>query len=144
MIPSSDKRLPLAVTLVSRVPQMQGMEYDMSYDTRGMAAPNVPPPVRRRSLGQTTLIHRYQFSRYLSRFRVLFRPDYPVFHGFTITRTAAPGTINAPAVAAAPGVGNQAAVTRQGRMAGPPRWKAALPSKVTPFNPPVFDTQSGG
>lgn len=131
--------MPFAITVVSRSPQMQGMEYDMDYNTRIMGAPNVPPPVRRRSLGQTILIHRYQFSRYISKYRVLFRPDYPAFHGFKIAPGVTPGG-SRPMVIAPPGVGNTAATAGRGNMAPPPRWKKALPSKIAPFNPPTYDT----
>jgi hypothetical protein len=139
------KRDPLAVTVVSRNPVWTGMEYEMDYNRRHTPAPNVPPPTRRSSLAQTILIHRYQQSKYFSVLRYFgLRPDHPAAYGHKIT-PGAPTQRTSPTIIRPPGTGNFAhGSSTQGTMKPNPRWGKALPSRITPFSPPLYDTSQGG
>jgi hypothetical protein len=119
----------------SRTPLREGMEYYMLYDNRVMQAPNVPPPVRRSSLAQQTLIHRYQISKYFSRLRNFgMRPDHPAFHGFKIIVT---GNADQTGVRlSSPNMNTPRPLA--GAMRPPRRFKKALPSAPVTYIPPTY------
>lgn len=119
----------------SRTPLRTGMEYSMLYDNRVMEAPNVPPPVRRSSLAQQHLIHRYQQSKYFSRLRNFgLRPDHPAFHGFTIVRQGN-ATQTTPRFSSPP-MNTPHPLT--GAMSPPRRFKKALPTSPNVYVPPTY------
>ncbi len=141
-LPGSSYGTPLqTVTIPSRHELFTGMEYDMTYDTRNIAPPNVPPPISRQSLAQTIFIHRYQQSKYISVLRYFgLRPDYPVFHGFKIingapevSNTGAPTLSNPPM--------NWPSPATAGTMKPPSRFVKALPLPIPQFNPPTYPVQ---
>lgn len=120
--------------MLSRPPLRTGMEYFMLYDHRKMAAPNVPPPVRRASLAQQQLIHRYQISKYISRLRNFgLRPDHPAFHGFKIT---VQGRIATTPVMSDPQWNTPRPLA--GSMRAPARFAKALPTAPNPYIAPTY------
>jgi hypothetical protein len=151
-LPGSSYGAPLqTVTIPSRHELFTGMEYDMTYDTRNIQPPNVPPPVSRSSLAQTIFIHRYQQSKYISILRYFgLRPDYPVFHGFKIINGApAVSNTGAPVFSAGPGIGTLGSegvfpfprAATAGTMKPPSRFVKALPLPIPSFNPPTYPVQ---
>lgn len=129
---------PLEVKIPSRHELFTGMEYNMDYDTRQVPTPSVPPPVSRQSLAQQTMIHNYHWSRYLSVIKNFgLRPDYPVFHGFTIvngapevSNTGVPTMSNPPM--------NFPRPATAGTMKPNPRYSKALPLPIPSYDPPTY------
>ena len=119
----------------SRTPLRRGMEYSMLYDNRIMDAPNVPPPVRRSSLAQRHLIHRYQQSKYFSVLRNFgMRPDHPAFHGFKVLHVGNAGQTGVRL--SNPPMNTPHPLT--GSMRAPRRFKKALPTTQVPYIPPTY------
>lgn len=143
------------VVIPSRHELRTGMEYDMDYNILRIEAPQNAPPVARSSLAQTTLIHRYQSSKYISRLtRVLqgFRPDYPAFHGFKIVN-GAPEVSNTgePVLATSmnrfyTGIGTEGIApfpkaANAGTMKPLSRFVKALPVPITQYQAPTYSVQ---
>lgn len=68
----------------SFAPLRTGLEYGMTVQGKPMQLPNLPQPIRS-SLGQNTLVHRFQLSRNLKLLRTFgLRPDYPTLRAQSI------------------------------------------------------------